>query len=892
MDMMFWAKRSLDGSGRIHPLFAHSADVCAVLERMIAPGAILASRLAATQGTADLHPRHRASLLYLSALHDIGKTNHGFQGQGTPPHRFARRGHVKVLLQSLGYDPLFDALVDLLLRLQLSEEEAMEMFRTTIAHHGRPWDVPESNQWHALWKLYPDVPRDPVAEIRRLGALALRWSGLADAPAGPPLRVTPALTHLFAGALTLADWIGSTERAFPFAPDADPETYWHTARRRAEAACAAIGLAPRTVELVEEGDGLLRRIFPRVFPSSADRIPTRLQLRLAEMTLPAPGTRLLVESETGSGKTEAALVLYARLRAAGVVGGLVFALPTRATSKAMYDRVLAALPGIYGDRQPSVALAAGGTQPAAKAESDGSMLADPPLVYDEDEEDGAGSAARAAELARWSSQSAKRFMAAEIVVGTLDQLLLGALPVRHAHLRLAGLTRHLLVVDELHSYDRFMTGVLRRLLELHTGHGGIALFMSATLADATRREFGGAAEPEASRVEAETRPYPALSVCLPGGVWREEELFSPSLPKTVSWATCTLADGLKRAVEGAAAGARVLVVRNTVKGARAAVDTLHAAGAAALLWSPREGAAPAYHSRYAPPDRAALDDSVLGLFGRGCPGEGTILVATQVAEQSLDVDFDLLVTDLCPVDVLLQRIGRLWRHPERTRPEGITEARVWVVVPEEGIEAILASGLKMGRDGWGTVYPDLVDLELTLHTIREPGTIEIPRDNRRLVESVYHPERRQHLELLPEWTQYVLDRDGKEFATDTHALNTALDFSGKTYVSSAIKFSDAAEAKIRTRLGDDRVRLPLGREIPCRYAQGKTVDFVELPEDVCASAGIDFTAPEFTAWETLPNGMRCRLGAYTLSYTDAGWEWERRSGKEGDGSSNKTGSTP
>lgn len=889
MDMTFWAKRARDGSGRIHPLFAHSADVCAVLERMIAPGSALASRLAATQGTADLHPRHRASLLYLAALHDVGKTNHGFQEQWAAPRRFARRGHVKVLLQSLGYDPLFEAVVELLLRLELADEDALEMFRTAVAHHGRPWDVPETNQWRALWETYPDVPRDPVAGIRRLGALALRWSGLADAPAGPPLRVTPALTHLFAGALTLADWIGSTERAFPFAPDADPESYWPTARSRAEAACAAIGLAARKVELAADGDALLRRIFPDVFRADMDRAPTRLQLHLAGMPLPAPGTRLLVESETGSGKTEAALVLYARLRAAGRVDGLVFALPTRATTKAMYDRVDAALPGIYGDRLPSVALAAGGTQPAARAASDGAVLADPPVVYDEPGEEDARSAA---ELARWSSQDARRFMAAEIVVGTLDQLLLGALPVRHAHLRLAGLTRHLLVVDELHAYDRFMTGVLRRLLELHTGHGGIALFMSATLADEARREFGGGTEPEPSRAEAERRPYPSLSLCPPGGAWSEQGLSSPSRPRTVRWAACALADGLARAVEAAGAGARVLVIRNTVRGARAAVDELRGAGAEALLWRPRGDAAPAYHSRYAPPDRAALDASVLGLFGRGRPGAQTILVATQVAEQSLDVDFDLLVTDLCPVDVLLQRIGRLWRHPERIRPRATTEARAWVVAPEEGIEAILASGSKTGRDGWGTVYPDLVHLELTLHAIRERGEIEIPRDNRPLVESVYHPERRGQLEQLPAWKTYVLDRDGKAFATATHAGNTALRFSTETYVASALRFGDAAEARIRTRLGDDRVRLPLGREIPCRYAPGATVDFVELPADVCAAAGVDFAAPGFTDWETLPDGVRCRLGEYTLSYTDAGWEWERRPGNGRDGTSNGAGAAP
>lgn len=818
-------------------------------------------------------------LVYLSFLHDLGKTNHGFQEKGRNRPLARARGHVKVLLESLGHRPLQAALRDLLAPLGLGGREASELFRTAIAHHGRPWNVQLDGRWSVLWEATPAIPRDPIAEIRRLGALALRWSGLADALAGPPLRVTPELTHVFAGALTLADWIASTETAFPFKPDADPESYWSIARERAESACSAIGLTAREVDLAEDGDALLRRIFPKVFPANGDRVPTRLQRHLATMPLPLPGSRLLVESETGSGKTEAALVLYARLRAAGLVDGLMFALPTRATASAMYDRVMEALPGIYGDHGPSVAMAAGGTQPRTKVEADGDVLTDAPLVYDDEGEDDAASTARAAELARWSSQNSKRFMAAEIVVGTLDQALLAALPVRHAHLRLAGLTRHLLVVDELHSYDRFMTGVLRRLLELHTGLGGIALFMSATLADDTRREFGGAAEPETPWKLAEKRPYPALSVCPPGGTWSEVKLHSPAPPKTVRWGTCTLDEGLARAVEAASAGARVLVIRNTVKGAREVVDRLREAGAEALLWSPREGATPAYHSRYAPPDRIALDRSVLGLFGRGCPGERSILVSTQVAEQSLDVDLDFLVTDLCPVDVLLQRIGRLWRHPERKKRGGQRIARTWVIVPEDGIAPLLTRKPPRGTDGWGTVYPDLGDLELTLRVIQKgDGKIKIPRDNRRLVERVYHPGPREELALLPGWAEYLLVRDGQDFATDTHARTTALDFSGETYTGNAFRFSDAAEAKIRTRLGDDRVRLPLGREIECRYARGETVDFVELPEDVCASAGIDLTAPVFTDWITKPEGTWCRLGHYAISYTDDGWRWERRTG--------------
>lgn len=857
----FWAKLAKDRTAW-HPLHAHSADVAAVMGELFAPGAPLAVRMAAALRTDELHPRHRAMIVYLAALHDIGKTNHGFQERGREKPLVRRRGHVKVFLDSLTCKPLARALDELVAPLDLPRKDVRQLLAATIAHHGKPWDFGEDSRLHGLWLPTRGIPRDPAAEIRRLGALALRWSGLADASEGPPLHVTPEFTHLFAGALTLADWIGSTEDAFPLTPDADPETYWDTARTRAASACARIGVTARVLELAGEGAPLVRRIFPAVFGQEG-REPTPLQERMASMPLPVPGSRVLVESETGSGKTEAALVLFARLRAAGRVGGLVFALPTRATATAMHRRILDSLPGVYGNQSPTVALAVGGTHPEASSAEP--LLRSEPHLYDDDENEG-----NAAALALWASQSAKRFMAAEIVVGTLDQLLLAALPVRHAHLRLAALTRHLIVVDELHSFDRYMTSILARLLEMHTGHGGVALFMSATLSDAARRAYAAAGE--STLAEAVARPYPSLSVSERGAPWRDEQVGSPSgaTGKRVHWAACAEDAWIDRAAEAARSGARVLVIRNTVKGARAAVAAMREAGHTALLWKPRPGSSPAYHSRYAPPDRRALDTAVLEGYGRGGTGAGVILVATQVAEQSLDIDFDLLVTDLCPVDVLLQRVGRLWRHPERVSRGTCTDARARVVVPEAGLEPYLASG--RGPNGWGTVYPNLGDLELTARLLGR--TIEIPEENRALVEAVYHADSRDALWSRPEWSDYLTKAEGKVFSQEKHAEMAALPWD-ETYTACARQFSDAAEARIRTRLGDDRVRVSLSAPLRCRYAPDVCVDYVELPEDVWRAAGVGMESPAVAA-EDGPSGGQCfRLGEYRLSYDDDGWSWTR-----------------
>lgn len=871
----FWAKYN-EQRGTWHPLIAHSADVAAVLSRLLEDDSSNAQRLARVAGRNRLAPEVRSALIYLAVLHDLGKANHGFQEKIFPRgagKSWPEDGHVKVVLKSLRVSPpLKSILWDIMQAFVGNPMDTTRLFVAALCHHGRPYGPDQEIAPLArLWEPDARPGWDPPAMIRQLVSHAKRWSGLDqfDGPVAVP--VDPAFTHLFAGTLTLADWIGSTESIFQFDTGADnnPDAYWERARVLARHACARIGLIPATRVVVSPGVELLGQLFPHVFEVNE---PTPLQRRVAEMPLPEAGSRILIESETGSGKTEAVLTLYARLRAEGRAAGLVFALPTRATAAAMHERVLAALPTAYPTSpEPTVALAMGGSH--VRVDTNEAAISEAPRTY-EDRGD--------RELELWASSSAKKFFAAEIVVGTIDQVLLSGLLVRHSHLRLAMLSRHFLVVDELHSCDRYMAEILAKVVDFHTGAGGVAAFMSATLSSLERRRYGGTFD-EPTLDEAISRPYPVLSICnSPGEEWRDEPLNEGVLDRSrqVSWHSSTEAEGLASAVAAARAGACVCVLRNTVADARASIEKIRELGGHNLLWRPPGSPhTPAYHSRYTQPDRLALDAAVLASYGRGQRAYGTILVATQVAEQSLDIDFDYMVTDLCPIDILLQRIGRLHRH-RRERPRGFEVARIAVLAPEKPLIEYIRGDQMYGPHGWGSVYEDAGDLELTLRLIQhhELGAITIPAHNRELIERVYHPEPREALAAESEnWATAFIVNEGKNLGRIVHADGASIDFE-VGYMENGARFDLAAEHRIRSRLGDDRVRVELEVTVPCFYADPERtapVQHVDLPFRFVGELDERQALYRIADVKITPESIQFVVnGRGSVRYDANGWHWE------------------
>lgn len=884
----FWAKLAPDRRGW-HPLIAHSADVGAVMQVLLEPGARFRRILARAGGLEDLSDGHVAQLVYLALLHDLGKVNHGFQDKGTEPpaRRWPRTGHVKVVVESLTAPELRSWIATALLPLRAGDADLGELLLTAVCHHGRPWrpsGVTAPSGVRELWRPHPDHGRDPLAALRRLQRFAM-WASQVTRDDAHVLPWRPLLSHELAGTLTLADWVGSSAEWFPFDPqaDEDPHAYWLRARDNATRALRDVGLIEAPVVVSGEDASLLEKLFPGTFPANT---PTPLQQAVVNMPLPEPGSRIVIESETGSGKTEAALTLYARLRAAGLADGLVFALPTRATARAMFDRVSRAVGNLYPDGRPVVALASRGT--AGDAMTEGDIPEWNPNQIQEDDRD------PAERRIPWATEHHKRFFAAEVVVGTVDQVLLAGLPVRHAHLRLSLLSRHLIVIDEVHSYDRYMASILRNLMDPLAQAGATVALLSATVSDQLKEEYAHGRVEVRSLEAAMAVPYPLLSVSSPSdGGWRETSVAGYSrAAKHLEWRTCNEPEALWAAVDAARSGASVLLLVNTVRDARRLVGDLAESDTTDLVWRPPTAeAGVAYHSRYTTPDRNVLDAAIQDRFGRPHAhgqGVGSILVATQVAEQSLDIDFDLLVSFIAPIDVLLQRVGRLHRHPEKARVAAFARACALVVVPD-GAEQAAPDIWKGGRPhGWGegSVYENLEDLEMTRRVIVDRPAIAIPRDNRALIELVYHSEKREALSCEPAWADVVSRGEGRGFAHRMHARDVALPFH-ESYVSVASVQAFGLERTVRTRLGDDSVEFVLESPVPCWYARAEAADRVHVPlrvllgrrqhrpEESAHDGGLgemDLRKPLPLVAESphpsyqLPNGA-------LITYTALGWDW-------------------
>lgn len=269
------------------------------------------------------------------------------------------------------------------------------------------------------------------------------------------------------------------------------------------------------------------------------------------------------------------------------------------------------------------------------------------------------------------------------------------------------------------------------------------------------------------------------------------------------------------AAEAAQEGARVLVIRNRVTDC---IDTQRAlekqVDDSGLLFCVDDTPAP-HHSRFAPDDRKALDDEIESVFGENdedCRSdEGVVAIATQTVEQSLDIDADLMITDLCPIDVLLQRIGRLHRH-DRERPPGAETARCVVLTPEERDlgGAITNEGKAWkGKHGLGTVYEDLRVLEATWQILEDTDIApwHIPADNRALVERGTHPTRLHEVAEVrrDQWTaheQYIL---GKRRADQQTAGFVTID---RDEPFGLTEFADDL-TNVKTRLGRDDYHMDL-----------------------------------------------------------------------------------
>lgn len=824
-------------------------------------------------GGAPLSPRDRARLAAIVFLHDVGKLHPGFQAKGWSPVERSRhetltlRGHLAegmALLMRQGPARLWQAL-------GLSDatwwDDAHPYILASLAHHGRPVNtLPMTAGWEPC--TLPDATYDPAEGARIMGAAMRAWfpdafagegGGSNDGP--PP---TPRLQHLFAGLVALADWVGSDTRFFTFEKDFRDD-YIVTAREKAAKAVLRIRLDIESLRPLAAD----RANFETITGFAA---PAPHQRAVAEVT--ADQRLTILEAETGAGKTEAAFWRFARLFAAGAVDGLYVALPTRSAAIQIHGRVNRMLERLTGPDGLKAVLAVPGYLKVGDAE--GEALPHWRVRWDD-----AGERAEDELAARWAAESAKRFLAAPVAVGTVDQAMLAGLQVKHAHLRGACLSRCLLVIDEVHASDRYMTEVQARLLENHLGVGGHALLMSATLGSWARTRWlkagslgGGQAPDFATAVAA---PYPAVwtgrsaAPIDPGGDGARTRRKTVAMSLHAGWSPDHAA-GL--ALAAARGGAKVLVVRNTVTAALATWDAIRTAGGGDLLLRVAGGPA-LHHSRFAVEDREALDDAVETALAPDArrPAGGLIVVGTQTLEQSLDIDADHLVSDLCPVDVLLQRLGRLHRRAGLHRPPGFDAPSCVVLAPERGLEPLLAPRFDNGlgafetNGAWFGVYMDLSVLELTRRLVAERPEWTIPEQNRLLVESALHEDRIEELHgaLGDRWRAYrerfLGGGDAKAQAAKAVLLSTRRPFGDEAFPDDG--------AAIRTRLGAEGARLTFAQPVMGPF--GRAITALTLPAHW--SPGLDPQAP--VTVEPTGETLRVEVGDRWFRYDRRGVDRER-----------------
>ena len=736
---LFWAK--LDAAETsFHPLLCHLIDVGCVAQALwrevVSPAfqTNLADGLGLSLSTAP------AWIGFLAATHDVGKASPCFQ---------FRAESTAVTSQYLGWQPSppltgpnvpHGIISGASLRAELSQlfdvpPDVTRTLGTVIGgHHGM---LPED---HVVTKAAGtrEAGRGPWSDARR--QLLVEIAQLFGVPGSErPNRIDHATALNLAGFVCVADWIGSVERFFPYIarvgatpPSIDVHTYAVESREQAARALSLLGWTGWTPPRDP-------RSFADLFPAISEPRPVQHAVESMSAGIVAQGPALvIIEAPTGDGKTEAALALADRWGVDPGPRGMYVALPTMATSDQMFARVARFLSQRYSREDVKLQLLHGHAALSAEFQlmlERGREPFEPTAIG----QDSPSSSPENVTASAWFTYR-KRGLLAPFGVGTIDQLLLSVLQSRHVFVRTHALASKVVIIDEVHAYDTYMSTLLGRLLEWLGALGSPTILLSATLPSEKRRELcesyrRGLGAPVSVACD---EPYPRITWIGRHAAGSQSVAASPVAAREllVRWiersdTASSLGTHLAAALDD---GGCAAVVCNTV---REAQDTYIALRD--LFPGFASDGSPVIdllHARCPFEERAQRERRTMNRFGP--PGAETkrpdraVLVATQIIEQSLDLDFDLLATSVAPVDLLLQRAGRLHRH-QRERPDKLQKPQVWIMgsKTDDGVPRF---------DG-GTAY--VYDTHYLLRSwaaLQGREVLRIPDDVEALIETVYAPD--------------------------------------------------------------------------------------------------------------------------------------------------------
>ncbi|HRO48514.1 MAG TPA: CRISPR-associated helicase Cas3' [Hyphomicrobium sp.] len=776
-----------------HPVAYHNLDVAAVADVLLCASPRKLQTIAKLLATTP--DRARRILVALIALHDIGKFSTAFQAKsedawpkdvlGTYPGRLSGGRHdalASLIRNRLGLKELFGPTFE-----AWNSRDFNDLWHAISGHHGRPCVEDAERLSEEFTSTCEDAARayctDVAALFPRDEAIPL-----------PTLPNLAALTWCVAGLTVIADWIGSNRTWFPYAePNLSVAEYWRQARDRAANAVARAGIPhiPAAADLSAA----------RLLPAHVANSLSPLQRSSCDLALPDGPMLAIVEDVTGSGKTEAALLLAARLLADRRADGLYFALPTMATANAMYDRLGAIYRKLFDEGvQPSLALAHGKRK--LHEGFSASILEEPAgqLAGKDGYEDGA-----AATCVAWIVDDRRKAFLAHVGVGTIDQAVLGVLPSKHQALRLWGLSDRVLIIDEAHAYDAYVGREIETLLEFHAALSGSAIVLSATLPSALRQSLAAAFARGLGAKKlstGENHAYPLLTVVSAKGARalplpsREDRTRALPVRRIAS-----VEDAVDHVADMAQRGAAVAWIRNAVDDAIEAAEFLKSKGLDPVL----------LHARFAMGDRLEIEQRVTDTLGRkDKTGEraGFVIVGTQILEQSLDYDVDVMITDLAPIDLMIQRAGRLWRHAREGRP---VDAPEFVVLsPDPDVEIDEDWYRTLSRRA-AAVYDHHGIVWRSAKVLFDTGRIETPAGVRKLIESVYASK---ELDDIPQaLRRKSMEAEGNERAAASIAKSNLLKL-GKGYAGEPHVWSSDMIAP--TRIGPPTVVFRLAKIVDNR----------------------------------------------------------------------------
>lgn len=717
------------------PLWVHSIDTCGVADRLYNDWLPESTRRALTGEMTD--EAFRYVIRAAAALHDLGKATALFQTRITehcPPLQQRLTAEGLGLLTASDQGSLHGELAHgaagevllLMSRCPLSFAEVIG------AHHGCPWpegvsladELQEESLWpdiraKSLWgsKAQRENWRTVQKECRHWMLDLADYASLEELP-----DVPQPMAMLLSSMVIIADWISSNESYFPLIPletDDPGDMAARLERGWQEIALPSAWKPCSSKDL----DTLCLEQFK--FPANA----VQRAMLTAVQDSAQPGLMIL-EAPMGLGKTEAAL-LTANLLSQRGAGGIFFGLPTQATANAIFSRLVQWRKTQPDTNQHSIRLAHG----MAELNEDYQSLMAGSQVSNVEED---GEQESRLVVHEWF-RGRKQALLADFVVGTVDQALMAALKQKHVMLRHLGLCGKVVVIDECHAYDAYMNQYLEAALRWLGSYRTPVILLSATLPKARRAGFLAAYLNQSSRARSllvnepwyHSTAYPALT-WTDGSAVRQLPLPYDRQSREVALVRLTHADLIEEQVQAVVEtlrdalrdGGCAAVILNTVQRAQYFYQVLKRT----LKSAYPDLTILLLHSRFIMPDRLVHENKLLELMGKKSDKEHrnrVVVIGTQVIEQSLDFDADVMISDLCPMDFLLQRIGRLHRHSlhDEIRPENLRQPRCYVLCAEGALDR-----------GAKAVYGEYL---LMRTRALLPEAVRLPGDIARLVNTVY-----------------------------------------------------------------------------------------------------------------------------------------------------------